>query len=142
MKEEGIVVKLADRGMAKVQFRAGSACAKCGACVMAGNNVALIEAKNDAGAKEGDLVEVSIEPSKVIWASFMVFILPLVALIIGYFVGSSLVAGAGFAQNFGIVFAVLFLSISFLGLGVYDRLLRRGEQFNSKISRIVRSKER
>ncbi len=144
MREQGLVIQLEDQNMAQVQFRAGSACEKCGACMLGGSGIALIKAQNEVGAGVGDVVEVDIRPSQVIWASFLIFILPLVALILGYFVGSyiSIKLNIGSQQNFGILFAVLLLALSFLGLSFYDRILGKKKKFMCRITGVVKAKER
>ena len=136
MKESGIIIKLEENNTAIVQFEANSACKKCNACLLGNKGEATIMAENSIKARIGDKVEVNIRPSQVVWSSFLAFIIPLFAMGIGYYLGSSF-AQKGSGENFSILLSMLFLGLSFLGLGIYDKKLKSSSQSKASITRIV-----
>jgi len=128
MKEKGKVIKIENDGTALLEFAAGSACKKCGACMMTGEGKAVTRAKNGIGAKVGDIVEAEIRPSSVIWSSFLIFIVPVIALIAGYLIGD--------AQGLGIAGAIIGLILAFIGVGIYDRTLKKKDALACEIVNI------
>ena len=121
MKETGLVAKIIREGLAQIEFKGTSACAKCGKCSMGLSGEMFVEAENKIQAKIGDTVEV--EFFSVISSSFIVYILPIVFLVIGYFIGVMvfpLVSIEVSMENLGIIFAIAFLFISFALLKIYD----------------------
>lgn len=121
MKEIGRVVKIIKDGLAEVEFKSGSACAKCGKCSMGLSGEMFIEVENKIQSKSGDMVEV--EFLSVITSSFIIYILPIVFLVVGYFIGVlafPLVPIEISMENLGIIFAVVFLFVSFALLKIYD----------------------
>jgi len=110
MRERGKVVKILEGNLAEVHFPASPACVKCGICRDVGEQVA-IQARNEAGAKLGNTVEVEIPMRDVLWAQILLFVLPVAALMAGYYVG-------------GIPIAFTFLGLSLAGLFAYDRFFR------------------
>lgn len=129
MKEQGFVVK-ANGEVATVRFSSSSACAKCGACMRFSDSEVSVNADNMIGAGLGDLVAVDIEPAQVIKASFLVFIMPIILLIIGYYLGKAV------SETVGILAGTLFFAASFLGLYFFDRL--KGKTFVSRVSEIIK----
>lgn len=142
MKETGLVIEALPGG-ARVKFSAGGACAKCGACMVEGGQWAVISAENSVGAVVGDTVLVDIQPAMFVWASFVLFIFPLIVMITGYFVGSLLAANfnVGSEQNFGILIGALFLLGSFFLIWIYDKSVGRTKKFVCRITRLVKGKQ-
>jgi len=140
MRERGRVAELKGSGVAVVQFQAGGACKRCGACLMKGGGVAEITAYNNVGAKKGDEVVVEVPEGQVVWASFLVFLLPAIALMAGYLLGSRAAQRLGTVdpQNLGIFFAVLFLGASLFGLNIYDRVFSRRKRPACEVVEIIR----
>ncbi len=126
MKETGRVTKIVKEGIAKVEFKSSSACAKCGRCSMGVSGEAFIEAANKVGAHVGDRVEVEI--SSVVSSSFIVYILPVIFIVLGYFIGVQVYPLEPFKismESLGIAFALIFLFISFILLRVYDLIISK-----------------
>lgn len=96
--------------MAEVHFQASPACVKCGICRDVGEQVA-IQARNEAGAKIGNMVEVEIPMRDVLWAQILLFVLPVAALMLGYYLG-------------GIPWAFILLGLILFSLWAYDRFFR------------------
>jgi len=110
MLERGKVVEVLAGQKARVSFKSSAACVQCGICVRSGEKVWLT-VRNEAGARTGDEVEVEIPVQNVFWGSFQIFILPIIALILGYLIG-------------GVLWAFIFLGLSFVLLWAYDRFYR------------------
>ena len=88
--ERGKVVESMD-GLAVVIVNRSSACEGCGAkgaChTFGGGKDAKVSVENSVEAKAGDMVEIGIEEASLVTASFIVYIVPVIALLLG--------AGAG-----------------------------------------------
>ena len=129
MRETGIVSKIISDNVAEVSFKGTEACLKCRACHLAEGGVMVTEALNEASAKVGDQVEIEIP---VLGPSFLVFILPLIALAIGYFMGFLIFR----SEVIGIFSGFLFLIFAFLILNFYDRYLKSKEKYLCRVVRI------
>lgn len=86
MKEEikGVVIQVKDE-TASVRVSRHSDCSSCGLCP--GENAMMMEASNDIGAKPGQRVVVIPKQSHMLRAAFIVFILPIMLLLLGAFLG-------------------------------------------------------
>lgn len=67
-----------------------------------------MEAKNDIGASVGDVVEVEVPESQVIWASLLIFIFPIFVFFAGYIIK-------------GFILGVIFLIVYLTFLYFYDK---------------------
>ena len=78
---------------AKVQYHRPTAChgdcSKCaGGCgAMAAQEEIVVTAQNLIGARVGDAVYIEGETKKVAWAILLVYVMPVVLFLIGYFLG-------------------------------------------------------
>lgn len=113
MIEQGKVIAILPDGLARVEFASTAGCKKCGICKMTGDRV-YIDASNELGAEVGEAVEVEIATKNVLWATFLLFILPIIGLVIGYFIGN-------------VLGAFILLGLTFLMVFLYDRLVRSRE---------------
>jgi len=93
VKESGKVTRIIGPGIAEVEIKASSACAKCGICHFDQGGTLSIEANNDIGASADDAVEIDIPEGSVVLSSFLIFIFPLVAFFVG-FIFKGIAAGA------------------------------------------------
>lgn len=66
-----------------------SACGEnCVSCSAACSNKTTIEAQNCIGAKIGDVVELEMDSSRVLFTAFLVYLFPLILLIVFYLLTS------------------------------------------------------
>ena len=91
MKKIGVVEHLfgefADVAVMR-ETACGENCASCkGGCVPSGT---IVRARNKAGAMEGETVVVEMENKRVLKAAFVVYIIPIILLIVGYALGHSI----------------------------------------------------
>ena len=115
MKQKAMVRSVSGE-TAQVQYHRPTAChgdcSKCaGGCgAMAAQEEIVVTAQNLIGAKVGDTVYIEGETKKVAWAILLVYVMPVVLFLIGYFLGQqwdrgNLIGILGFFL--GLVLAVL-----------------------------------
>jgi len=85
----------------------GENCAMCKGCETSSQKAKVL---NPINAKIGDTVKIELSTSKVLFASFAVYILPLIAFIIGY---------AAFDLFWGLIFFI----VPFAALWTFDKKL-------------------
>ena len=92
MKQKVMVLSTSGN-MARVSYRRPTAChgdcSKCaGGCgSMAAKEEIIVSAENLIGAKPGDSVYIEGETKKVAWAIVLVYVIPVVLFLAGYFLG-------------------------------------------------------
>ena len=118
MKEIGTVERI-DKGFLWVRVNRKSACgencATCkGGCVPTERTVCV---KNTKKCRVGDKIILELETKKVMGAAFLVYILPLLSLVLGYFLGEYFFKSEGKA----IITGVILMALSFIPLRVFDK---------------------
>jgi sigma-E factor negative regulatory protein RseC len=137
MIENGVVNKI-EKELAWVTMVKGEQCAGCTACKAFGEGSVEIVALNEPGAKPGDNVEIEINPKQVVKYSTIVFLLPVVSLIIGYFLGSSYLSLIGLSlEAAGIIGSLGLLIVTSIGIIGYDRFIAKSQQTDAQINRIL-----
>ncbi|BCA79684.1 SoxR reducing system RseC family protein [Desulfuromonas sp. AOP6] len=143
MEEVGTVVEIKGKAVALVLCQKGSFCKHCasnGLCQVGNDNKSmLVEAHNHLGAKVGDRVRLVTSTKTFLQSSFMLYIVPLIALVIGAVAG---LAVGEWLENgpdpnlLSAIIGVAFLVGSFLIIRVGTRALAR-ESFMPQITQIV-----
>lgn len=132
MLESGTVTQVIGKN-AKVLIERREACGSCNACgMMSGNqkNV-VIEVKNTLNAQPGDVVEVNFSGRTSLQATAIAYIIPLVMLLIGVFLGYIIsekilhTAAEPTAAITGLIFAVLSFGI----VKLFDPMIRKKVRF-------------
>lgn len=103
MRQTGTVIELKGK-KAVVRFLRSDACGHCNACFHLGGNEADIDIENTLGAQMGDTVGIDMHAKSVLKASLILYGVPLVALLVGAFIGSF--RGDLYAALGGVLFAV------------------------------------
>ncbi|NLJ65603.1 MAG: SoxR reducing system RseC family protein [Christensenellaceae bacterium] len=116
MIRTGKVVKF-EKGRPLVCFDRLAACESCGAC-MESKTQTLVRVLGDADV--GDIVEVALPDKRVLTLSVIMYILPILALIIGLFVGNRFFAEQGTAFLVGLGS----LGVAFLAVKLFDNWLQ------------------
>jgi sigma-E factor negative regulatory protein RseC len=93
----------------------------------------IIEAQNSLGAKVDDLVEFELPTGQFIRDSIMVFIIPLVALFVGYMVGVQVVS----SEIAGIILALIFFVAGIFAVRWYDKNVVTRAQLRATITKII-----
>lgn len=119
---------------AEVEITRSSACGEsCASCKLCPGQTAIVEAVNDINADTGDTVIIDMADTKVLGAAFLVYIVPLVMLIAGYFLGCAVFNG----ESAGIITGFLFMAVTFAVIIRIDRKIKR--KYTPHIVRIISS---
>ena len=134
-EQEGIVLETFG-DMAKVKASRHNDCDNCGACP--GNTAMILEVRNPVGARKGQLVLFEIQQVGMLKAAFVVYVLPLLAVLVG------VVAGWYVAENYGgnilwyqIGGGFLFFLLSIAYVKLFDRNARSSVKMQPVILRIL-----
>ena len=142
MNQDGYIVEILDENTAVLRMMRMSACAKCGKCMSASSESEeiLVEVDNAIGAKVGDHVVVSMEHINVMKATFLVYVIPMVLLIVGI-VGSYYALNAiGFAGPTEVVAAVIgiaLMGLSYIYLKINDKKFKESREYVPVVTKIL-----
>ncbi|MDW7651996.1 MAG: SoxR reducing system RseC family protein [Bacillota bacterium] len=127
MEQVGQVVDVKD-DIAIVMVRRHETCSKCGGCGVAvsGKGENYVEAQNVVNAVVGQTVKVAMDTSHVLKASFVVYIVPIIALLIGIWLGQVIDGAFGVFARFDIILGLVFLVASYLIVRGYDNKIAGG----------------
>jgi sigma-E factor negative regulatory protein RseC len=147
IEEYGTVVELKGKHTAVVVAEKGSFCKNCAsmeACRLGDDNRSmLIDAHNQLGAQVGDKVKVVTSSKSFLQSSFILYIVPLLALVagaaLGQVLGERLQVGAD-PNLLAAIFGIAFLVGAFLIIRVGSRAIPHGA-FMPRIAEIVRDEE-
>lgn len=143
VEEVGVVLRV-EGELAIVKTKRSSMCDGCGTgglCKAVGGSSDMeMAARNDVGAKVGDEVRVTVASKTFLKASFLVYMLPVAALIVGALlgtqVGPSLYPKAS-GDLFPVVFGVALFFLSFVLMRVWTKGIKGGQSYSPVISEIV-----
>ena len=123
MTQIATVEKLLPGGYAEISVPRKTACGLTGAAIKA-------RAKNDPNAQPGEKVVVESSTKKLLGVVALVYVLPVVGFLLGYFLSEGLLEG----WRYGIAVAAAVLA--FLPSVAYDRYARRKELLTYTILRV------
>ena len=131
--EKGKVVTIKGEKV-RVVLPSSKGCEKCGLCKKVSDNLMEIELYYKGDIKPGSNVRIYISPSVIIFSSFMLYILPLIFLVAGYYVGKLfdihlLLKSKG--ELFPALFSFLFLFTSFIPIHLVDKIKRKDKNFRA-----------
>jgi sigma-E factor negative regulatory protein RseC len=136
MRETGVVISR-QGDLVQVQMTKGERCGECNICHVLGPGHMVIEADNGIDAKIGDVVDVEIEPQKVLTYSFLLFVFPILMMIAGYYAGrfiSDRFGGSG--DLFAILSSFCGLLLSLVFLRMCDRRIRKRGKSSARVMRV------
>lgn len=139
MEETGLVVKVKGN-ITEVEVKRSPACESCGVCRLLSDDKVMTEAINRIGAEVGDEVLLEMASQSVLKASLIIFGIPLIFLGVGYLIGVSLnrLLNLGFPQTFGMVFAFLFVGLSYLVIREIDKRVSVTGKYQPVIKEIIK----
>jgi sigma-E factor negative regulatory protein RseC len=146
IEEYGTVIELKGKHVAIVIAEKGSFCKNCAsmeACKVGDDNRSmLIEAHNPLGAQVGNKVKVVTSTKSFLQSSFTLYIMPLIAMVIGALIGQGIGERmAGVDPNLLSAFiGVAFLVGAFLVIRVGSRAIPK-EAFMPRIAEIIIGEE-
>ncbi len=143
---EQAVVRSVHGGAARVEAVESDACLSCGArgaChSLSSDRKREITALNQAGAREGDRVLLAIPRKAALGAGFLVYIVPIMALIAGAVVGKRLAPELGWqVQNGAVALGLASLAACWLALRWVSKRLGKRRDFSVTIVRVLQKGE-
>ena len=133
MTQIATVEKLLPGGYAEISVPRKSACGhdceECAGCGMTGAAIRA-RAKNNADAQPGDKVVVESSTKKIFGVVALVYVLPVVLFLLGYFLSEGLSEGVRYA------IAIAAFVVSFIPCVLYDRHARKKELLTYQIMRL------
>lgn len=122
-EEIGVVVKTWER-FALVEITPEGSCEGCSAreiCRLGMSGKREVEVMNLKNAKEGDRVRIAIEPKRSLFASFLLYILPIIIFFIGVGIGQ----GIWRKESASIICGFIGFFAVFILFKVFDRKIKR-----------------
>ena len=138
--EEGIVTKIESTTTAWVKTTKSGACKSCSArsSCLGGGEEMEVEAINRAGAHVGQKVVLSFDTSPLLKATFMLYVLPIIAMIVGAFVGQNLAPNFNLNTSFlSAIFGFLFFGLTILFVRSKGNKLAQRDEYRPKIIRVI-----
>ncbi|MFC1839302.1 SoxR reducing system RseC family protein [Thermodesulfobacteriota bacterium] len=139
ISEQGIIEKISNE-TAYVRVAKTSACKHCASkdsCNISDRDM-IVEVANRLDAKEGDRVELSIPEGTFLKLSLLVYIMPVIFLMTGAFLGNYLSIQMGTDPSVtAAITGALFLMVSFLGLKVFEKKTKSEDKYHPRMARIV-----
>jgi sigma-E factor negative regulatory protein RseC len=147
IEENGTVIELKGKSTAVVMCQKSSLCENCatnGSCMMGEDDHSrLIEVRNSLGAGLGDKVRIATTTKSFLQSSFLLYIVPLIALVagavVGKFIGDRMVTGLD-TNVLSAIFGVFFMIGSFVLLRVGSQALSK-ETYMPTIVAILRDEQ-
>ena len=134
MTQIATVEKLLPGGYAEISVPRKSACGhdceECAGCGMTGAAIRA-RAEDPVGVSAGEKVVVESSTRKLLGVVALVYVLPVAAFLLGYFLS------AGLAENWRYGIAFLASAASYLPSVFYDRYARRKETLTYNILRVL-----
>ncbi len=126
--EKGIVVE-AQNNKISVRFSTSEACKKCGACDVGSGQPVMSDIDNTVNATVGDTVFIQNNDNSMLKAASIIYLIPVAAIIGGYFIGSVLLGLIGLAAKYAVLFALSFFFASFFAISMIDKKLADNVNF-------------
>ena len=108
----------------------GHDCEQCAGCGMTGAAIKA-KAKNKAGAQPGQKVIVESSTQKLLGVVALVYMLPVVLFLLGYFLS------AGLSENVRYAIAIIAAVLALVPIVLYDRHARRTDALTYTILRLI-----
>ncbi len=91
------------------------ACAGCHACELGENkNEMKITAFNECEAKVGDYINVELSTKAMMTATVIMYVVPLITMFIGFFLGNL------YSEIAGFLIGIIFLFFTYVGIRLYN----------------------
>lgn len=116
-----------------VRFKRTKACGECKMCASFGSDEAMVEVENRLSAKVGDKVELALHSASMLKASFIVYVIPLLALLSGVLIGIQ------FSDLLGAALGIAAAVVSLLIIHFFEPRFKRKREFQPRMIRILES---
>ena len=141
MTEHGLVIDI-DSGIARISLDRSADCARCNACCIGKDRSMIAEVNNSVRAKKGDHVIVEVSDRQAVKAILLALGLPVLVLVVGAIVFSSLAQSMGFGDSGEIIGGMsgfLLMALTFIGIHRYDQRIGKRQNSSMKIVSIVKA---
>ena len=138
MRELGLVVNV-EANNAYVQIDRKTACESCKACGLGTSDEKsiIVQAINNIKAQKGDIVELDLESPDVLLAAFIIYGIPLLALILGIFASYGVMKAINYnSEILMLLTGVVFMIISFIIIRLNEPKLKESKKFSSTVVEI------
>lgn len=140
------VVERASSQTAVVLVERSSSCNQCrskGACEVLSGKTMRIEIENELGAREGDRVEITVPAVSVLKLSFLVYLVPIAALVAGAYAGNLWAENRELEPTlYAVAGGVLAMIASFVVVKRFDRTASEvSSEHRPRMSRVYRGGE-
>jgi sigma-E factor negative regulatory protein RseC len=139
VEEIGTIIQ-SGGGKARVRINRSDKCAGCHGCLLAeGGNYLILEVIDSFGTKTGDRVKIEAEAGSAAKSGFILYIIPLVSLFIGYISGSKLVSllGSSVTEGWGILSAFIFMALTYWAIYLFQKRLVRKHSLQMRVVKIL-----
>jgi sigma-E factor negative regulatory protein RseC len=135
LKQIGIVIST-DNNKTLVSVKrstsCGDNCSSCsGSCKLLSHQVEVI---NNINAREGEWVELELEDSKILFAAFLIYIVPIIFFFIGYGISESIFRNS----LIDIIIGLILSSIVYTYIKRYDKKHKKNNKYIPKIIRTIK----
>ncbi len=134
MTQDAVVTKVFPNGMAEVVVARGTACGSncgnCESCVF--QNEIKAFAKNTVNARPGEKVVIESLSSRIFGAVFIVYIIPLIAFVLGYVIAES----CGLSEGLSILCSFAVFCVAVAVMVVYQRRSKRKNPIKFEITQL------
>jgi positive regulator of sigma E activity len=140
MRELGKILKSDENGI-EISVNSGHACSGCNACFIDKNQRHILKIQQDIKVKPGEMVELEVQPVFAVKSALLLFLLPLLMLILGYYIFTNLLPASFIQMPYrGISGALLGILLSFSFVHLYDKHLQKaGQDTRIRIVKVVGS---
>lgn len=109
-----------------------------------GKRMDKIKVLNPIGAKAGDKVIVGLQEDALLWGSLAIYLVPLVAMIMGAVIGQTGAANLGFAASDGVavVSGLIGLGLGFVWVKFFSKKVSTDNRYQPIILRLDRESEK
>jgi len=140
--EEGVVFKI-DSETAWVKTTKTSACKACAArssCHSLGGGKEMeVEAINRAGAKVGQKVVISFDTSPLLKATFLLYVFPIIAMVIGAFIGQKMAPFFNFdASMLSAIMGFSCFGLTILFVKSRGNKMAKKDEYQPKVIRVIK----
>ncbi len=142
MEKEAWVVEV-EAEEVRLRYTRHAACKDCGACLVFGKGPGeeeIVLPRNQLEVRKGDRVVVGLPSPSLLKAGLLAYTLPLLLFLFGYLAGartSAALIGAAWAEAGGMIGGALALGLTYFGLHVYDRRLRKFSRYQPQVIRVL-----
>ncbi|MDY6935033.1 MAG: SoxR reducing system RseC family protein [Spirochaetota bacterium] len=142
MREEGVIREVIGNKALVILQRSTmcNACSNKGMCrSLGGGNDMEVEVLNTAGATKGDRVQISLESSSFLKMTFLVYIVPLLSLVLGAFVGLNVIGSHSpdHAELFSLLLAIIFFALAFIVISILSKSMGKRKKYMPEITKVI-----